>query len=64
MDYDIINGEKVPQTVINEDFELFYTHNGTIKVHSGCFKLHGTLKGTLSIDSKIRLKFMAFSKVQ
>lgn len=52
MDYDIINGEKVPQTIINEDFELSDTHNGTVKVRGGCFKLLGTLKGTLSIDSQ------------
>jgi formylmethanofuran dehydrogenase subunit C len=52
MDYDIINGEKFPQTIVAEDFELLDTHNGTIKVHGGCFKLHGTLKGTLSIASQ------------
>jgi hypothetical protein len=51
MDYDIINGEKVPQTIINEDFELFGTHSGTIKVEGGRFILHGTLQGTLDINS-------------
>lgn len=50
MDYDIINGEKVPQTTVNEDFELIGTHTGTVKVYGGCFRLQGTLKGTLIID--------------
>lgn len=50
MDYDIINGEKVPQTILNEDFELLGTHSGTVKVRGGCFKLHGTLQGTLEVD--------------
>ncbi|MCJ8293112.1 MAG: hypothetical protein MJK15_01780 [Colwellia sp.] len=51
MSFDYINGEKVPQTFIHEDYELVGTHNGTVNVESGKFILHGKLQGTLCLNS-------------
>lgn len=52
MNYDIINGKKVPQTIIHNDYELIGTHNGTIIVLGSSFILRGVLVGTLAIDSQ------------
>ena len=49
--YDLIDGQKVPQTYIHDDYKLIETHKGTIIVESGSFILLGTLQGTLSINT-------------
>jgi cytoskeletal protein CcmA (bactofilin family) len=49
--YDTIDGHRVPQTYINEDYELKGIHEGTINVEAGKFKLRGTLQGTLVINT-------------
>ncbi len=50
-EYDIINGRRVPQTVINGNHTIADIHQGTIHVEAGKLSLTGTLKGTLSIKS-------------
>ncbi|EHR0921399.1 hypothetical protein KS884_004614, partial [Vibrio parahaemolyticus] len=58
MEFDYIDGQKVPQTYIDEDFELVGTHDGTVHVISGVFKLLGTLRGTLDIKTEKTLEIL------
>jgi hypothetical protein len=46
---DFIDGREVPQLVIAADDVLLGTHNGTIQVESGHFKLRGTNQGSLNL---------------
>ena len=51
MNYDIINGQKVPQTIITESGVLAHDHHGTVKVVRGELTIIGSLHGTLAIES-------------
>lgn len=62
MEFDYIDGQKVPQTYIDKDFELVGTHDGTVHVISGAFKLLGTLRGTLDIKSEQTLEILGHQK--
>lgn len=47
--YDIINGEKVPQLVVTDDYEIFGKHSGTVHVENGTLFISGKLSGTLIV---------------
>lgn len=47
--YDIINGEKTPQLVITEDYEISGRHSGTVHVENGILFISGQLSGTLVV---------------
>lgn len=49
--FDIIDGRRVPQTVISTDHEITGTHEGTVHVEGGRLTLTGIIQGTLSIRS-------------
>lgn len=49
--HDLIDGQNVPQTYIYEDYDLVGTHQGTMNIESGRFRLLGELQGTLSINT-------------
>ncbi len=50
MEYDFIDGQKVPPTEITSDTHLVGVHRGTVKVLAGELILSGTLQGTLSVS--------------
>lgn len=50
---DTINGRQVPQLVIENDYTLTGTHEGTVRVKAGTFHLAGTIKGSLDIGSGV-----------
>ena len=52
-DYDWIDGRKVPQLFVEEDYTLTGVHRGTVHVESGRFILAGELRGTLNIKPKV-----------
>jgi hypothetical protein len=47
--FDIIDGRRIPQTVISTDHEITGTHQGTVHVESGRLTLSGVIQGTLSV---------------
>ena len=49
--FDYINGVKVPQTVIENDYILKDEHHGTVHVVNGTLTIQGKLHGTLDIQS-------------
>jgi cytoskeletal protein CcmA (bactofilin family) len=51
--YDLIDGRKVPQLSIKEDYVLTGTHEGTVLVESGLFVLNGIIQGSLYIQSGV-----------
>lgn len=51
--FDVIDGRRVPQLAISEDYVLTGFHSGTVHVESGNFTLEGTLQGTLDIQSGV-----------
>ncbi|ENC9770657.1 hypothetical protein GHT99_08095 [Citrobacter koseri] len=58
MAYDIINGQKVPQTVITENKVLTGEHRGTVKVISGELTIIGSLHGTLSVEANASVRIL------
>lgn len=58
MDYDVINGQKVPQTIITENDVLVHDHHGTVKVVGGELTIIGSLHGTLVIESNASAKIL------
>lgn len=51
--YDLIDGRRVEQLVVADDYELADSHAGTVHVEGGEFVLSGTLNGTLDIQSGV-----------
>jgi cytoskeletal protein CcmA (bactofilin family) len=51
--YDIIDGKRVPPTVISED-RVMRNHVGTVRVEGGDFRLVGKLDGSLHLSPGIR----------
>lgn len=49
-DYDLINGRWVPKLVIDSDYVVNGTHQGSVRVLGGQFVLAGTLQGSLAIE--------------
>lgn len=49
--YDYIDGTRVPQLVVQNDFAIQEKHNGTIHVESGVLTINGTVNGTLDVQS-------------
>jgi hypothetical protein len=47
--FDIIDGKKVPQLCITEDYILYETHQGTVNISAGQFTLRGIIQGTLNL---------------
>ncbi|MFP9429452.1 hypothetical protein ACJ9N4_04050 [Enterobacter sp. LM3] len=58
MNYDIINGQKVPQTIITENTVLAVEHRGTVKVISGKLTITGSLHGTLSVSANATVRIL------
>lgn len=50
---DLIGGREVPPLVINDDYVLIGTHQGSVHVEKGIFTLEGTLQGSLDIQQKV-----------
>lgn len=48
--YDIIDGEKVPQMVVQSDSVIEGKHNGTVHVESGALIIKGSVFGTLDVQ--------------
>ncbi|MFR3727656.1 hypothetical protein [Lacrimispora sp.] len=53
--FDIINGNKVQQMIINGDHELLNKHEGTIHVESGTLKIAGEVSGTLDVQMNTKV---------
>ena len=49
--HDLVNGQWVPQLLIDGDHVLDGHHQGTVRVRAGDFHLAGTLQGTLWVDA-------------
>lgn len=47
--YDIINGEKVSQLVVTDDYEIIGKHSGTVHLENGTLYISGKLSGTLVV---------------
>ncbi|MDN8569323.1 hypothetical protein QZQ16_04500 [Enterobacter hormaechei] len=58
MNYDIINGQRVPQTVITENSVLDGEHRGTVKVIHGELMITGSLHGTLSVEANASVRIV------
>jgi hypothetical protein len=56
--FDYIDGRRVPQTEIAEDYTLVGTHNGSVRVIGGAFKLVGTLNGSLEIGDNLSVEIL------
>jgi len=52
--FDIIDGNRVPQLVINGDFTITNIHEGTVHVETGCLTVEGILQGTLDVQSNAK----------
>lgn len=49
--YDYIDGQKVPQMVINYDQTIIGQHSGTVHVENGTLTILGELQGTLDVQN-------------
>lgn len=54
--HDRVNGQWVPQLLVDRDHELTGHHRGTIRVRAGQFVLAGTVQGTLWVDAGAQVR--------